>query len=164
MTQACPMCDGAKFLGGGNELMQPCPLCDATGVDPGVEVFRVYIFDISLTALQRLDNQRVVIDGTAAFRLKALAGTQTGTYRIRFRHASGEYMSSGGTGGTNDLVNNGNMIGTAQFPFPVIPQTLYGPNGHILIDIADLSNANNTIQIAFIGANVYPNVAAEYQS
>jgi len=119
----------------------------------------VYVFDIVLTALQNRPNEKVVMDGGAAFRLKALSGTQTGAYRVRFRHASGEYMSSGGIQNSNDLVNNANMIGTAQFPFPIVPTTLFSASGHILIDIEDLSNAGNTVQICLIGANVYPSGA-----
>jgi Transcription factor zinc-finger len=154
----CPQCQNG-LIENTNGQLQVCPYCDGTWVDPGVESFRIYLFDVLgtvLTANAVLTNLSVVIDGGASFRLKALAGTQTGAYRVRFRHASGEYMSSGGIGQTNDLVNNANIIGTAQAPFPVIPFSLYGPSGQILLDIEDLSAAQNTVQIAFIGANVYP--------
>lgn len=159
LNQVCPHCNGERYVETPSGLLQVCPLCDGAGKDPGVETMRLYVFDIELTALQNLANQKVVIDGTAPFRLKALSGTQTGIYRVRLRHASGEYMSSGGAGDTNDLVNNANMIGTAQFPFPIAPPSMFSESGHILIDIEDLSNADNTIQIAFIGANVYPTPA-----
>lgn len=158
---ACPNCNGQRIVESPSGLLQACPLCDGTGADPGLETFRVYVFDIELAADERRDNESVVIDGGAAFRLKALTGTQTGAYRVRFRHASGEYMSRGRGGGfaSNDLVNNANMIGTAQFPFPIVPTSLFGANGNVLIDIEDLSSAENTIQIALIGANVYPSGA-----
>jgi len=137
-------------------MLALCPHCEGTGRDNGVESFRVYLWDGTLTASEVRDNQRVTIDGGATFRLKALTGSETGAYRVRLRHASGEYMSSGGIGGTNDKVNSANMIGTAQFPFPVSPPSEFGASGHMLIDLEDLSVANNAIQIAFIGANVYP--------
>jgi hypothetical protein len=161
----CPLCNGQRIIDTPSGLVQACPLCDGTGADPGLEVFRVYTYDIVLTALQRVDNDVVVIDGGAAFRLKALTGTQTGAYRVRFRHASGEYMSRSGKAAvagvvSNDLVNNANLIGTAQFPFPIVPTSLFGPAGNIMVDIEDLSNAQNTIQIALIGANVYPSPGA----
>lgn len=152
-NQACPYCNGTGSVETSAGLLALCPHCEGTGLDQGVEVFRVYVFDVELTANQNLPNQRVVIDGGAPFRLKALSGTQDGAYRVRFRHATGEYMSSGTQ---TDLVNNGNIIGTAQFPFPVSPPSMYGASGAILIDIEDLSGAGNTVQIAFIGANVYP--------
>ncbi len=156
MNSACPHCNGSGSVESNAGMLAVCPHCDGTGRDHGVETFRIYVFDIVLTANQVQDNQRVTIDGSAVFRLKALSGTQTGAYRVRLRHASGEYMSSGGIGSSNDKVNNANIIGTAQFPFPMSPPSEYGASGHILIDLEDLSSAGNTIQIAFIGSNVYP--------
>jgi len=157
----CPECDGMRWAEGPGGVLQPCPGCDGTGQDRGVESFFVYVFDVTLAlAATRLDNQRVVMDGDAAFRLKALGGTQTGDYRIRLRDGSGHYLSTGGAGSTNDLVRNGALIGTAQFPFPIIPHVIYAPSGHILIDLENQSGAPaNIVQIAFIGAKVTPTPA-----
>jgi hypothetical protein len=159
MLQRCPNCNGARFVEAPSSgLLLPCPMCDATGVDPGVEDFFVYVFDLTITAGvgARNDNQKVVIDGSAGFRWKALTGTQAFDYRVRFRQQSGAYMSSGGIGGSNDLVNNANIVGTAQFPFPILPHPMFPPSGHILQDFENRNAGANTIQIAFIGAKVVP--------
>ena len=159
--QRCPNCNGARFVESPSGLLLPCPMCDATGVDPGVEDFFVYVFDLQIPAGvgTRRDNQKVVMDGSAEFRLKALTGTSDESYRIRLRQQSGQYMSGGGAEGSNDLVNNENLIGTAQFPFPIVPHPMYPSSGQILMDLENRDADPNTIQIAFIGAKVQPTPA-----
>lgn len=153
---ACPTCNGTRMITGPGGEYQACPSCAGSGVDPGVEVFFVYTYDVVLTASQILVAQSVVIHGDADFVWKAIAGVQSGNYRIRFGYGSSSYLSAGGAGATNDRVRNANIVGTAQFPFPVIPHIVIPRAGNILFDIEDLSVASNTVQIAFIGAKRYP--------
>jgi hypothetical protein len=154
--QACPTCNGARIIPSPNGQYQECPSCDGAGTDPGVELLFVYIFDVVMTALQRLNNQRVVVDGDAEFVWKAFTSRQNNPYRIRFSSGAGTYISSGGGGATNDLVRSENIAGTAEFPFPIIPHVIIPRAGNILFDIEELGGGANTIQLAFIGAKRYP--------
>lgn len=158
MLQApCPTCNGQKIVQTPNgQLYQPCPTCGGTGKDPGVEIPFQYVYDRALLASEVRLSDGVVTLGEADFIWKAVSGVQTGNYRIRFGFGGGGYMNSGGQGSTNDRVRNANIIGTAQFPFPIWPYVVIPRTGKILFDIEDLSAAPNTVQICFIGALVYP--------
>lgn len=108
-----------------------------------------YTFDVTLTANQNLPDQSLIIGGDADFIIRAIVGTQTGAYKIRFRDNQGFYLSPG-------MVNNSNIMGTAQLPVPIWPELQIPRNGKLGIDLLDTSGAGNTIEIVFKGVKRYP--------
>jgi len=103
--------------------------------------------DLTLSANQELLSQGVFIDSDGDFVLKAIVGTQTGNYAIRFRLPSGRYWPSAYT-------RNSNLVGTAQFPVPVEPNAVFPAGSQVQFDIKDLSGASNVIQLVLIGSKL----------
>ena len=66
----------------------------------------------------------------------------------RFQDGQQYYLS-------NDLIQSANLPNTAGDPFPFFPEVFYPAGGKIVLDIEDTSDAPNTGQILFIGANRY---------
>lgn len=155
--QPCPACKGQGMIPSPDgRQWQICPMCDGAGSDPGIEREFTYLFQIQLTALQVLLNQRIVINGDAPFRVKFRTRTSSGGFRIRIYDSVGQYYSSSGEGGTNDRVRDACVFGDGSLPFPVVPRILIPAGGFIGFDLEDVSNANNTVHLAFVGAKVYP--------
>lgn len=126
-----------------------------------LEKFQVYPAQIALTALQLLQNQRVVMQGEGDFLLKdirasASANGNLSTFELRLGNSDGTWYSQAGVGGTNDRVLGSLLCGDAQFPGLVIPYILFSRTGAITFDIADLSNGNNTVTFAFVGSILLP--------
>ncbi len=103
-----------------------------------------YVFNRVLQANEELVDLAQFIDADADFVLMALKGSQTGAYEIRFQLPNGRYRSSA-------RIRNANAVGTAQFPVPVFPAIVLPAGGKVGIDIKDLSNAQNTVQLVFVG-------------
>ncbi|MBK8200733.1 MAG: hypothetical protein IPK75_20545 [Acidobacteria bacterium] len=152
----CTYCNGARVVENRAQQLQACPICEGTGFEPGEERFFTYIYQVTLTALQVLLNQRIVTNGDADFRIKLNTRTATGGFRIRLFNNEGQYYSSSGEGGTNDRVRDSLIFGDGSLPFIVVPHIFIPKGGSIGFDLEDVSNANNTIQLAFSGAKVYP--------
>lgn len=108
-----------------------------------------YVYNGTLTPNQFLQNQVVPIFAEADFMWRALQFTSTGTFGVRFIDGQGYYLSDG-------LIWSTNLPNTAGDPFPVFPEVPYPASGRIQLEIQDLSSANNTLQLLFIGANRYP--------
>jgi len=107
-----------------------------------------YPYQVTLTASQSLKDQSVPIDGDSDFLILALAGTQTGAYRLNFKTGTGRYLAQQG-------LRNANIVGTGQFPC-VLPKPMLIPaRGRIAVDIEDLSVAGNTVELVFIGIRLY---------
>ncbi len=104
-------------------------------------------FDATLTSNQNLPSQALNLDSDGDFVLKAVCGTQTGAYSVRFRLPNGRYFPS-------TYTRNVNLIGTAQFPVPIEPPVVFPAGSQIIVDLIDLSGAGNTIQIVFYGAKL----------
>lgn len=155
MKQNCRQCNGSGQIKTPNgQLWQVCTRCDGTGEDPGSERWFTYVANISLLANGLLQNQRVVINGDADFRLKLLTCTKTGAFDIRLFDSSGRYFSSGGEGATNDRVQDSCLFGDGQLPYIVVPHIVIPAGGFLGFDIADLSAAPNSVHIAFHGAKI----------
>ncbi len=107
-----------------------------------------YVYPISLTALQTLTGQTVSILPDADFVWRGLLFTSTGTFSVRFQDGQQYYISS-------DFVFSQCLSNEAGDPFPVFPEVFYPAGGRIVLDIQDTSNAGNTGQIIFVGANRY---------
>lgn len=153
----CPRCKGrGEVTTPGGQLYQVCPLCGGTGEDPGLERFFAYTHDQALTANQVLQNQRIVIQGDAPFRLKILNRVSTGAFRIRLFDSGGRGYSSAGQGGTNDRVAAACLAGDGQLPGLLVPHIDVPAGGFIGFDLEDTSGAPNEVHLAFVGAKVYP--------
>lgn len=114
-----------------------------------VDVAFDYIYDVTLTALQFLQNQSLVTTNDADFLWCAtVINVASGSFNIRFSDSQGYYLS-------NSLVASANILGDASSPDPVFPGIFIPAGGRIGIDIQDSSNSNNTIQIAFRGWKRY---------
>jgi hypothetical protein len=56
------------------------------------------------------------------------------------------------------------IMGTGQFPFPLVPDVLYEKGSQIMYEIEDISNsAPYVIYIAYIGADLIPLSVAQTQ-
>jgi hypothetical protein len=105
----------------------------------------LYVFQLALTALQTLRNQKVPIDVDSDFMLTGIHGTSTGSFTLNMRLPSGRMLS-------NNQLQNTNLIGTANQPTAIGPAPVYiaagtGP----ALDLTDTSNAGNTLEICFSG-------------
>jgi hypothetical protein len=113
-----------------------------------VEEAGIYAYQRTLTALQNITDDSIIIDGDADFLLLALCGTHTGEYKIRIRPNQGRYIS-------NTLLQRANLVGTGQFPIPLPKPLIIPSRGRIGIDILDTSGLANTVEICFIGLKRY---------
>lgn len=116
--------------------------------DGFVDVSFSYTYNVVLTASQVLQGQTVSIFSEAAFCFRGLLFTSTGLFAVRFQDGEGYYLQNGMVYSTNYPNNPGD-------PFPWMPEVVYPASGRIWIDIQDLSGAQNTVQILFVGANRY---------
>jgi hypothetical protein len=104
-----------------------------------------YVYDQELTALQsRLDQVSVQNDADFCWRAVYIAAA-TGAFAVQFSDSDWYQLSSG-------RIVSANIQGDAASPFPILPEIVIPAGGRIGINIADLSNASNTIQIVFRGA------------
>jgi len=110
--------------------------------------FAVYQYTVSLTAGQELDDQTIAIDSDSDFVWAKTSGTKTGDYELNIRLPDGRRICSA-------MVRDSIIIGTAQFPVPVVPHVFCPAGGHIGIDIHDLSGAANTVSICLLGWRRY---------
>lgn len=106
-----------------------------------------YVYDVTLTALQSLEDQTVSIDTDADFELRGvLIPTSGGTFSIRWSDGQGYYVS-------NAEILSTNFSNLS--PFPVFPSLVIPAGGRIGVDITDLSNASNPVQVVFRGVKVF---------
>ena len=107
-----------------------------------------YTYTNTLTALQVLNNEVVSIFTEADFAWRGLIFSATGLFSVQFQDGQGYYLSAGQMFSTN-------MANTPGDPWPVFPEVLYPAGGRIFLNITDLSNADNVIQLLFVGVNRY---------
>lgn len=134
-------------------LLNPLSPPAMQGIDPSappgyIDVPFSYVYNVVLTADQNLTNEVVSIFTEADFAWRGLIFTNTGLFSVRFQDGQGYYLSAG-------MIFSSNMPNTSGDPFPQFPEVLYPAGGRIQLDISDLSSAENTIQILFVGANRY---------
>jgi len=107
-----------------------------------------YVYNVTLTALQQLQDNKSV-DPDADFLLEAVSiGSSTGIFEFRYSDSRLYWTSD---------ARIASAIYVAQDPYPTAPPLVIPAGGRIGIDIADTSNAGNTIQIIFRGAKRYQN-------
>lgn len=107
-----------------------------------------YIYNVVLTASQILNNEVISIFTEADFAWRGLIITSTGLFSVQFQDGQGYYISAG-------QIFSSNMSNTPGDPWPVFPEVLYPAGGRIYLNISDLSAAQNTIQLLFVGVNRY---------
>ena len=143
----CPTCQGHGAINTQNGV-QKCPMCEGSGqaFDPGL--FFVYeMGPLALTANQVTTNNSVqILD--RSFRLMMMTAISTGPFAIQILDSRNKRPFS------NQLVHSSNLFGTGQNPFPLLTPFVFERRGSILANITDLSGANNSIRIDFIGVEL----------
>lgn len=124
------------------------------------EKYHVYPASVTLTALQLLSNQRVVMQGEADFLLKDIRASATGSgnlasFELRLGNSDGSWYTQAGVGGTNDRVLGSLLFGDGQFPGLVWPYIMFSRTGAITYDIKELANGANTVTFAFVGSLIW---------
>lgn len=130
-------------------LAQPTYTDPKTGAqfsaEPGVE-----IFDLVLGAGLTQTDLAQSFPRESAFLWTGLLGSSTGAYQLQIQLPDGTLLTSAS-------IRNANIVGTAQFPVPIFPSVKVPAGGRIGIPvITDLSAAQNTIQLVFVGVRLYP--------
>lgn len=149
----CPECHGArgKMTQQGPQI---CNTCKGAGVvgSPGGQYLRaIYtylLFNQPLTALQAISGS-LQIDARADFEWVWGVATSTGTFTTILTDKSDRPLQS-------DAVNNANQWGTAQLPFTLPVPMVLPMKTSVKFTITDTSNAPNTVQIALVGYELYP--------
>lgn len=145
--QPCPTCGGQGVVNG-SAGTQRCPMCEGSGeqFDPGL--FFVYeMGPVVVGALGQVNSFSVqILD--RSFRWMLLAGVSTGVYTVQIKDSRNKRPFS------QQQVHNQNIVGTAQNPLPLLTPFTFEKRGSILADFTDLSNAQNTIRLSFIGVEL----------
>lgn len=150
-NQVCPGCNGRRLLENaktGNPVV--CPLCDGSGTRENyTRLPRWYIINAVLTALGRLPGA-LAIDAIADFELIWLCRTASGgVFTATFQDASGRTWQ-------NLPVNDRNMFGTAERPFPVgLSPVVLRAQTSLAWELVDTSGNPNTVQMALVGYDLY---------
>ncbi len=92
----------------------------------------------------------IQIGADADFTAIWLVASSTGTFNFQF------FDGSTGRAFMNMRINNVNLFGTAQLPFPMLPPYTFKRQGSIQLDVTDTSGNPNTIQIVFQGKKIFP--------
>lgn len=144
-----------------------------TAEDGSQYIERPHIYPSIITVTANLQVQtglRVSLPGAYRFRLKALtratvvAGVVTPrAFLFKLGNTDGNTLYTGGSvptnssGTTTDRVLDSLILGTGQFPFPLVPDVLFERNSQIMFEVEDVSNsAPYTIYFGFIGADLIP--------
>ncbi len=106
-----------------------------------------YPFDLVLTANESLTNEGIRTDTDSDFILLGLIINSFTSilFSLQFKDSSGNYFSSGPL-----LAANYAAQGPDPFVFPGRPR-IFGPGSSLGINISELSGAQNTIQLVFVG-------------
>lgn len=153
--EKCPACKGSRVVPNAKTgSPETCPICAGSGkVEPAyLRLPFWYIILQVLTASQVL-NSTLNIEPRADFEWVWLAATSTGIFRTELFDASGRAYQSEG-------VDNANQWGTAQNPFPLVVPVVLSMRSAINYRLTERSVAGNTVQLALIGYELYPENAA----
>lgn len=113
---------------------------------------RYYVRDFTLAGNQLLTGQQVTLRGTESFFLLLyLLSTQTGPFRVQIYTTSGDRLVVPHAGQMTDRAHYSCLFGTAQRPGVLYPGLLVPGTGAILLDLEDLSGAENQLHLVFGG-------------
>lgn len=146
-AQPCTACGGQGAVAGPAGV-QRCPMCEGSGekFQPGL-FFEYEMGPIALTANQAITNVSVqILD--RSFKWMMLTAVFTGIFQILIKDSRNKRPFS------NQQVHCNNLVGTSNFPFPLLTPFTFERRGSILADITDLSGANNSIRLGFIGVEL----------
>lgn len=101
-------------------------------------------FQRTLTANQALNDLTIQNTNDGDFLWDSIFGIKTGNYTLRLRLPNGRYL-------TPTQVQDRNMVGTAQFKFPIPVVQVVAQNGYVGLDITDVTGADNTIELMLGG-------------
>lgn len=149
----CDICGGQKLVGGhvvdpALRIVAPiqlCPMCNGTGVmpDPGLQFGYEFVFN--LTANQALTGQSLLIQDRD-FKWIFFTGFSTGAFQVMIKDGG-----SGKRPFMNQQVHSTSILGNGQNPHPLLSPWVFNKQGSIVIDITDLSGANNNVRLFFEG-------------
>ena len=146
--QPCKACAGGGMVNGPAGT-QRCPMCEGSGAafDPGL-FFTYEMGPVVIPAGGTISNFSVqILD--RSFRWMLLAGVQTSAlYTVLIKDSRNKRPFS------NQPVQSSNIVGTAQDPFPLLTPFTFERRGSILADFTDLSGAQNTVRLNFIGVEL----------
>lgn len=128
-------------------VWQRCPACDGSGKEPRAPLFYVYEMDVDLTALQENSINTLQINDYD-FQWQFAMASSTGAFSALITDGSSKRQFS------NVALNNGVLFGTAQQPFPLPAPFVFPRRGAIIASLNDLSDADNTVHIAFAGVQL----------
>lgn len=131
------------------------------------ERFAVYPARVNVTSGLGIVTDRVVLNGTAPFLLKALNRSViaanadvTANRRFAFKFGNsdgGIFYTQLGLNQSNDRVVDTLMFGDGKMPGFIIPAIPYTANGSINYELEDLSNVvPYTVHLAFMGSILIP--------
>lgn len=153
ISNQCPGCAGRRVVYNaktGNPV--ECPLCDGEGKRVNYQRLpRWYIINATIVAALGTLQGALAIDAMADFELIWLCRTSsTGVFTTAFQDASGRTWQ-------NLPVNDLNMFGTAERPFPVgLSPVVLRAQTSLLWTLVDTSGvAGNAIQLALVGYDLY---------
>ena len=149
----CPGCNGRRLVNNGAGQTQTCPLCDGTGqAEPNyVYMPRWYLLSASALILQGAvpSNGQMTIDAIAPFQAVFMVATRQGTFQSQLTDQSGRNWQSA-------AVDDANMWGTAQNPFPLMAALLIPAQAILRWIFNSTSGAQtNEIQPCMIGFDLY---------
>lgn len=143
----CPTCGGHGVVNGPAGA-QRCPMCEGSGekFDPGL-FFTYEMGPVVVPGNGQINSFSVqILD--RSFRWMLLAGVSTGVYTVQIKDSRNKRPFS------QQQVHNQNIVGTAQNPLPLLTPFVFEKRGSILADFTDLSGAQNTVRLNFIGVEL----------
>lgn len=144
---ACPTCGGHGVVNGPTGT-QRCPMCEGSGekFDPGL--FFTYEMGPVVIPLNGQINTFSVQILDRSFRWMLLAGVSTGAFTVQIKDSRNKRPFS------NQQVHSANIMGSAQNPLPLLTPFTFEKRGSIMADFTDLSGAQNTVRLNFIGVEL----------
>lgn len=127
------------------QAINGCPPASVRGY---VDRWGSYVYTVALTALQVLNNEAQIINQDSDFMWRGLVFSSTGAFDVRFYDAVGYAMM-------NARVSSANLANDGSRPYTVFPEQPFPGGGRIGIEIADTSNAANTVELNFLGVRRY---------
>lgn len=154
--QACQVCNGSGVVSVAGKPFA-CPVCEGARVqEPSYLRLPFWYIVNPASAGQVFISANGTVRGAlqieprADFECVWLAATATSaSFTTELTDASGRTYQ-------NLPVNSANQWGTAQLPFALIVPVIFPMRTAINYTIVDTSGSSNTIQLAFIGYELYP--------
>lgn len=142
----CTTCQGSGMLQLGGTV-QRCPMCDGTGKQYVPGLYFTYGQLFTLTALQSLSQQTIsILD--APFKWLLAVAQSTGAFTVQIADGKNKrpFMPT--------QLHRDVVFGTAQNPMPVLTPYVFEQRSNILVSLTDLSNANNSVWLGFVGVEL----------